>query len=687
MDIKRLISSVTVMLVLFMAWQLVITRLNKSHPEWNLVKPDATTQPADVANAPTTNPTTDQAFASTQPSTQPVVATTGGFTPAPAPPQPPQNIGSSTNADSSYVLGAAIDPIGAGLDSATLNNFWKKADRQNLYSFEEPLTDLESSTKPLATRTVTLDGASIDLSNVTWTRVAGDAGSATFATTILTAGKPVLEVRKQFNLPTKQAAGDSAGYEMGVVQSFRNLSGKPLSVSTSFAGPTLPPRENDRSEDRQFIAAYNDDGEAVVKQTSLSSLTGSSPTKDLKQEDGRPLLWVGAGSAYFNAIFRLDQPANAPVSIAAVPVYGVDLDAPSEDRLAAMSVETNTFVLQPATTAQLNLKVFLGPKKRELLKNPYYSSLLVGYDRTLVTSGGFCGFLTFQWLVNLLYGILWTFHFILRDWGLAIIGLVILVRSLLHPLTKRSQVKMMAMGKMGPELEKLKRKYADNKDELNKAMMSFYKEQGTGPLLGCLPMFLQTPIWIALWSALQSTFELRQAPFLQFGWLHLTWIKDLSHPDYLVQFSHPVQILFFTVRGINVLPLLMGGVFFLQQRFQPKPVNMSVEQEQQQKMMRVLMPLIFPIMLYAGPSGLNLYILTSTSIGIVESKIVRDHVKQKEEEGRAGRIIVEAKPTRAARRRDTMVPSKPAGPQGRIAKFIAELQEKAEEIRRNNPKL
>ena len=207
---------------------------------------------------------------------------------------------------------------------------------------------------------------------------------------------------------------------------------------------------------------------------------------------------------------------------------------------------------------------------------------------------------------------------------------------------------MMKMSKMGPELEKLKKKYGDNKEELNKAMVGFYKEQGFAPILGCLPMFLQMPIWIALYSSLQTTFELRQAPFL-WGW---TWIKDLAKPDYLVHFSRPVPVpiigwIFksWTIDGINILPVLLAAVFWLQQKYTPKPASMTPEQKQQQKMMQ-WMVLLFPIMLYGGPSGLNLYILTSTAIGIVESKRVRDHIKQQEEAEKAGVVIVDADPPR-----------------------------------------
>ena len=169
-----------------------------------------------------------------------------------------------------------------------------------------------------------------------------------------------------------------------------------------------------------------------------------------------------------------------------------------------------------------------------------------------------CGFCTFPWLIQGLVYILGFFHLIFRDWGLAIICLVLCVRACLHPITKRSQVQMMKMGKLSPEVEKLKKKYTDKPDELNREMMKLYKEQG-GAILGCLPLFLQTPIWIALWSALQSTFELRQAPFL-YG---LTWIHDLAKPDRLIDFGHaiPIPLIFTTwhVSAINILPRADGG--------------------------------------------------------------------------------------------------------------------------------
>ncbi|MBC8107842.1 MAG: membrane protein insertase YidC, partial [Anaerolineae bacterium] len=267
-------------------------------------------------------------------------------------------------------------------------------------------------------------------------------------------------------------------------------------------------------------------------------------------------------------------------------------------------------------------------------------------------------------------------------WGLAIIALVFIVRLILHPITKKSQENMARMSKFGPELEKLKTKYKDDSDALNKETMKFYKEHGATPILGCLPMFLQMPIWIALWSALQSTFELRHAGFLRWEHIHLTWIKDLSQPDHLISLSQPINLFgWVPISGLNILPLLLGIVFFIQQKyFTPKPPTMTPEQAQQQKMMQ-WMSLLFPVMLYPGPSGLNLYILASTTFGIIESKRIRDHIKKREEAELAGKVIVDGGRKLSSGGGKGL--PKPDKPPGKLGGWIASLQQKAEQMQRD----
>ena len=145
------------------------------------------------------------------------------------------------------------------------------------------------------------------------------------------------------------------------------------------------------------------------------------------------------------------------------------------------------------------------------------------------------------------------------------------------------------------------------------------------------------------------------------------------------------------IDAINVLPVIMGVVSFMQAKIMQaqQPPATTPEQETQKKMM-VWMSLLLPVFLYNGPSGLNLYIMTSTFIGIIESKIVRDHIKQREEAEKAGRVIVDAGkkfgrgggdsgPIGAAKK-----PQKPGG--GGLMGWLAELQSRAEQIRREADK-
>jgi len=303
--------------------------------------------------------------------------------------------------------------------------------------------------------------------------------------------------------------------------------------------------------------------------------------------------------------------------------------------------------LEPRGTADFSLGVYAGPMDRAILNDvePYRALNLGGL--IIYQMSDFCAFCTFQWLAHLLIWFLAAAYAITFDWGIAIILLVFTVRLILHPLTKKAQVSMhrtmKAMAKFKPEMEKLQKKYANDKQKLQMEQLKLMREHGVNPFgcLGFLPMFLQMPIWIALYAMLFFAFELRQEPafwgFFQMfgGW---QFLADLSQADhFFYEFSapfHPFGWQFFTMTGINILPLLMGAVFFVQQKYMTPPTaaTLSKEQQQQQKIMRVMMIVLFPIMLYNAPSGLTLYIMTSSILGIIESKMIRKHAERLEAE-------------------------------------------------------
>jgi YidC/Oxa1 family membrane protein insertase len=176
---------------------------------------------------------------------------------------------------------------------------------------------------------------------------------------------------------------------------------------------------------------------------------------------------------------------------------------------------------------------------------------------------------------------------------------------------------------------------------MNKQMMALYREQGASPIMGFLPMMVQMPIWIALWSAVYASIDLRGAAFLPF------WITDLSMPDALYQFGSPlvVPLLGWKIASVNLLPLMMGVAFYLQQQLMPTQANASTNPQmaQQQKMMKIMMPLLFPLMLYNAPSGVSLYIMASTFAGVFEQHVIRKHIREKEKTESEGMVAATSK--------------------------------------------
>jgi len=692
MDIKRLLTGMAVALLLVISWNQLILYLGKTHPEWGWSTTQPTTLPAVSPFSPSTQSTP---VAQVEMPKATAVTTTGPATTqaasrfAAVPSTQPDRVtlGSAAKSDPAFTMALTVSPRGAGLSDVVLNDFRRTVETQDPYVFQQPYGGVDDDeTRSLATRSITIDDSTVDLLGRTWDLVSRTNTSATYRATVTRDGLPAVQVEKTYTLtPRTNDEKTPEGYEVTVAYKVKNLTGAPIAARLDFNGPNAPPRENDRADDRTVVGGYNHEGFAVLNHASITELTKDKPTKDFSTDpDGKPFLWAGIGSVYFNAVVRPDQ--TQPIQILYAQALGLNLDNPL-DQHAMMKFQTNVFTLPAGASATAVSQVFLGPKKRELLNNAYYAAPLIKYDATLVMTSGLCGFCTFTPIINGLYFLLSIFHMVLRDWGLAIICLVFVVRACLHPITKRSQVNMAKMSKMGPEIERLKKKHGDNKDELNKAMMQFYKTQGATPILGCLPMFLQMPIWIALYSSLQSTFELRQSPFL---W-GLTWIKDLAHPDRLIYFpTAPFQFFFIHLDAINVLPIILGVVSFMQakvtQAQQPPPS--TPEQAQQQKMMK-WMTLMLPVILYNGPSGLNLYIMTSSIFGIIESKIVRKHIVEREALEKAGAVIVDSKPDDlpppgTVRRKGG--PTEPEKKPGGIMGWIGELQRKAEEMQKEQMK-
>ncbi|HEX9792853.1 MAG TPA: membrane protein insertase YidC [Planctomycetota bacterium] len=263
---------------------------------------------------------------------------------------------------------------------------------------------------------------------------------------------------------------------------------------------------------------------------------------------------------------------------------------------------------------------YLGPKDPEILDSGSYAPLSTVVEGVDYDSSFFYRIFQTDLVAPAILAVLRFFHSLAGNWGIAIILMTILVRALLFPVNRASQVKMatyqVKMGKVKPLLEAVKKKHAGDAKKINEETFKIYREHKISPPLGgCLPVLLQFPVFIGLFAALRCSILLRQQPF--FGWIH-----DLSRPDALLDFGGPVLDFFpFTgVTTLNVLPMLMVVLWVVHQRSMPKPVD--PQQAQVQKMM-TFMPIMFGLLLYNYAAGLSLYMITSSSVGIFESRVIK----------------------------------------------------------------
>jgi YidC/Oxa1 family membrane protein insertase len=457
-------------------------------------------------------------------------------------------------------------------------------------------------------------------------------------------GRPALKLTKIYKIRR-----DSYLIDCDItIENFENTEQK---VRMNMYGPGGLDREAFRTDLRKIVGAFRDSrGQISTVKLDMKHLSKAENLSERElTKPGGEFLWIAAVNKYFAAILvptpqddkeycdwiarksgRFYNPHGDIVADGSGETLGSDLQT-TTDTLAAAG--------QAASSRAYDFQLYVGPKDNSLFdKNEMYRKL--GFVQTIDFRGCCC---PAQIINPLAFGILaimkWMHGFI-PNYGVVIIILVFLMRLVMHPITKKSQVSMSKMSKLAPKAEEIKKKYANNKAEMNKQMMALYREQGASPIMGFLPMLVQMPIWIALWSAVYTSIDLRGAAFLPF------WITDLSVPDALIRFPVvTVPLLGWKIQSLNLLPILMGVAFYLQQQLMPSQASASANPQmaQQQKMMKIMMPLLFPLMLYTAPSGVNLYIMASTFAGVIEQYVIRKHIREKDEAESKGLVSATSK--------------------------------------------
>ncbi len=291
-----------------------------------------------------------------------------------------------------------------------------------------------------------------------------------------------------------------------------------------------------------------------------------------------PLEWIGYGDNYFTTtIIPLSPQAPFKATI-------------SQHRAEALT-EIEMAPKEAAQTYRYGL--YFGPKEIDILN---------GLGHHLSKS------INFGWFDIIAKPILYALKFLygfIHNYGWAIIVITVLIKLAFWPLAHKSATSMKTMQKLQPKLQKLKEKYGDDKERLNRELMQLYKTYKVNPMSGCLPMLLQIPVFFALYKVLLQAIELRHAPFM-------LWINDLSAPDRLMIPGVDLPFL----HGVPVLTLLMGASMYLQQKMSPSSLDPT-----QAKMMQML-PIVFTFMFINFPSGLVLYWLVNNLLSIVQQYYV-----------------------------------------------------------------
>ncbi|MEM7409914.1 MAG: membrane protein insertase YidC [Myxococcota bacterium] len=302
------------------------------------------------------------------------------------------------------------------------------------------------------------------------------------------------------------------------------------------------------------------------------------------REEGEPVVfdkevdWAGTQTPYFLSALFPEQPASASARFHPIEI----------GKRGVVQLYFDPVTLTPGQSAVREYRGYVGPMEVARLE-AFSPTAVQAVDFGWSIIAPMTRF--FAWALHVLYGIV-------GNYGWAIILLTVLVRVVTAPLTVKQMKSMERMRRIQPKMKEIQEKYADDRQKQSEAMMSLYRQEKVNPLGGCFPMLLQLPVFIGLFYALRVSIDLRHAHFIG-------WIDDLSAPDLL-----------FTLPGIDfpvrVLPLLMGGSMFAQQKLMP---TTSMDPAQA-KMMLTVMPLMMTVISYTFPSGLVLYWMMSNVLAI-----------------------------------------------------------------------
>jgi YidC/Oxa1 family membrane protein insertase len=343
--------------------------------------------------------------------------------------------------------------------------------------------------------------------------------------------------------------------------------------------------EQNSVDESSFSAAYAFAGKELTEIDAAS--LDSRPEKNISGT----VDWVAMRTKYF-ALAIVPKDATSEGAY----LGGSRVEAPNKGAIESYSVAVK-MPFKGGPEEGSSFRIFIGPADLRLLK-----SYATGLDKIVG--------LGWTWLIRpiseyVMLPLMSFIHYLVPNWGLVIIVFSIIIKIVLHPLTRSSMRSMKKMQALQPLMTEIKEKYKDDPQKMNQQVLNLYKEYGVNPAGGCLPVLLQFPILIALYNVFRATIELRQGGFV---W----WITDLSIPDRI--FTLPFEIPFFGIRDVSGLALLMGITMFVQQK--------QTVKDPRQKAMVWMMPIMMTLLFNGFPSGLNLYYFVFNILSIGQQMMI-----------------------------------------------------------------
>ncbi len=471
-----------------------------------------------------------------------------------------------------------------------------------------------------------IEGVTLLKSN--WEVVEYDTSRVTFRQSV---PEHKLEVYKHYRLERVPAEAQQdenyPGYGLTLEIEVRNLGETDVPLRYQLDGPNGLPIEGwwySNKVGRSWSAAGIRDVVARYKGSDTVQVGPAAIAKDESEVmQGPPLAFAGVDAQYFSVVLLPEKP-NIDTKwideLRSISFSPRPKPRSSEGRYANVTCRliSQEIELDAGESLKHSYEIFAGPKRPDLLGN---------YHASESTQYGLRDLMYYGWFSTVSKGMLAILHFfygIVGNYGIAIIMLTVLVRGCLFPISRKQAQSMAKMQALRPEMDKIKAKYKQDMQKQSQATQELYRKHNINPLAGCLPMFIQLPVFLGLYRALMVDVELRQAPLISES---VRWCSNLAAPDMFYNWSKFMPDFIASGEGIfglgpylNILPLITCGLFVLQQNvMMPEPANEQAAMQQKiMKYMMIFMGLLF----FKVAAGLCLYFISTSLWGIVERKLL-----------------------------------------------------------------